>query len=95
MATYQLQSDTAYLPSFQQRVVEAMITAAVDIQAEATNTPNHTNRAVYAKAVLNAPQQYALPFALGVASQGIDNTATDATIQNTVNSLWNAYAGTV
>ena len=93
--SYQAQYDTAYQPSFQARVEQAMVTAAIAIQAEATNTSNHTNRAVFAKAVLNTPQQYVLAFAQGVASQGIDGTASDSTIQNTVNALWNAYAGTV
>ena len=95
MASYLTQNDVAYQPSFQARVQQAMDTAAINVQAEAANTPNHTNRATFARAVLQAPQQYVLAFALGVASQGIDNTATDATIQNTINSLWNAYAGTV
>lgn len=93
--TLQSQSDVAYQPSFQARVMQAMVTAAVAIQAESTGTSNHTNRANYAKLVLNAPQQYVFAFAQGVASQGQDNNATDATIQNTVNSIWNALAGTV
>lgn len=92
---YLTQSDVAYQPSFQARVQQAMLTAAINIQAEVNTTANHLNRASYAKAVLNSPQQYTLAFALGVTSQGVDNTATDAALQNTVNSLWNAYAGTV
>lgn len=89
------QSDIAYQPTFQAKVLQAMVTAAINVQAELTSTANHQNRALYAKAILNAPQQYVLAFALGAVSQLIDNTATDATIQTTVNSLWNAFAGTV
>ncbi len=48
------------------RVQVAMCSAAIAIQAEAPATPNHTNRANYAKLVLNSPDSYMPLFALAI-----------------------------
>ena len=74
-----------------------MCSAAIAIQAEATGTPNHANRANYAKLVLNAPEQYMPLFSMAVSAY--DNTLTsasaDTAIQNNISAIWNALAGTI
>jgi hypothetical protein len=91
------QWDLATDDNFMRRVELAMCSAAIAIQAEATGTPNHTNRANYAKQVLNAPEQYMPLFSMAVSA--VDNTlssdSTDTAIQNNVSAVWNALAGTI
>jgi hypothetical protein len=79
---------------FISRVQHAMLKAAINVQAEASNTTNHTNRSGYAHAVLNDPNRYGPLFAQGVVTNAsITDTSTDSDIEFTVNSLWDAYAG--
>lgn len=54
---------------------------------------NHANRVSLANRVLMGPEHLALMFADGMASQGLDDTSTDAAIQTSVQTLWDAYAG--
>lgn len=100
--SYATQYALAQNVAFQQRVQVAMCLQAVNIQAEATGTTNHTNRANYAKLVLNAPQQYALFFAAACVTQNdpatsqlMDNTISDANLGNVCSAVWNALAGTI
>ena len=83
--------------SFKRRVQIAMLNAAIAISSEATVTPNHTNRANYAKAVLNDPEHYMPLFSLAVTANDATLTATspDAAINAAVASVWNALAGVV
>lgn len=84
--------------TFDERVTVAVVNAAIAIVSEGTGTANHANRVALAKAALNNPNPYGALFALGVvANQTLDDltTITDATIQSTVNALWNGYAGVV
>ena len=82
---------------FKRRVQVAMLSAAISIQAEATATPNHTNRANYAKLVLNSPDSYMPLFALAICAldPALTPASPDATIQTNVNAVWNALAGTL
>lgn len=81
---------------FQQRILVAMDTAATNVQAEATSTPNHTNRADYATKVLNAPRLYLEPFCFAVVTNvAITAASLDSDIQFAVNSLWSAMSGTI
>lgn len=79
--------------TFLQKIQVAIVQTGVNMMNEVNTTTNHANRMVLMKAVLNAPSQYASIFAMAVASQGIDNTATDSTIQSTCSTVWNAVAG--
>ncbi len=74
-----------------------MCSAAIAIQAEAPATPNHTNRANYAKLVLNSPDSYMPLFALATCAPdpALTPASPDATIQTNVNAVWNALAGTL
>ena len=83
--------------SFQEQVRVAACNAAIAIQAEATSTANHTNRANYAKLVLNSPESYAPLFAAAITSNdfALTTSTADATVQNDVNAVWNALAGTI
>ncbi|MCA1685081.1 MAG: hypothetical protein LC745_03685 [Planctomycetia bacterium] len=89
---YDLSDDTV----FRKRVRIAMLTAAANVQAEATSTANHTNRANYAKLVLNAPDAYIAAFSQATCTNAaITSTSLDGDLQFEVNSIWNAMAGTI
>ena len=75
------------------KVEQALVEAAIAIQNEGTAVANHAARTQYARNVLQSSSSAARVFTEGVASQGLDNTATDAAIRAAVSSLWNAYAG--
>lgn len=82
-------------PVFVGLVQQAIIVAAINISAEARNTPDDANRIAFAKSVLNSPASFAPNFAQGVASQGLDKNSADAAISTAVAAIWNAYAGVV
>ena len=84
-------------PTFASRVGQAMCKAAVAVQAEATNTANHTNRANFATLALRDPERYQAAVARAVVTNaGITSTAaSDNDVEFTVNSMWNAFAGTI
>jgi hypothetical protein len=67
--------------------------SAIAIANEPANTPDHANRAALARQILLSPASAVSYFQQGIASQGLDNTATDAAIANAVNAIWNAYSG--
>jgi len=80
-------------PAFISVIRAAIVQQAVAITSESTATANHVARVRLATTVLLSPGQYVSDFAEAVASQVVDKTATDATILNTVSSVWNALAG--
>lgn len=87
----QLAFDTVFIA----RVQHAMIKAAIAIQAESGATDNHANRSTYARQVLNDTNRYGPLFAQGVVTNpSITDASSDSDIEFTVNSIWNAYAGT-
>ena len=67
---YKDQRNLASDDELKRRVQVAMCSAAIPIQAEAPATPNHTNRANYAKLVLNSPDSYMPLFALANSALG-------------------------
>ena len=87
--------------AFVEQVTMACLNAAIAIAAESSGTANHSNRANLAKAVANNPSLYGSLFALGVAqnlaltSVSVASLPADATVQNSVNALWNTYAGVI
>jgi hypothetical protein len=90
------QDNLANDSQFLQRVRVAMVTAAVNIQAEVNTTPNHTNRSNYAKLVLNAPDQYLQPFSnAAVSNAAITAASLDSDIQFQVNAVFSALAGVI
>lgn len=80
---------------FRHRVSMAATAAAIAISNEATATPNHANRVTLAKQVGDSPASWEYPFALALASQSLDNAATDAAINTGVATVWNTLAGVV
>ena len=84
-------------PTFANRIGQAMCKAAVAVQAEAVNTVNHTNRANFAMLVLRDPERYQPAYARAIVTNaGITSTAaSDNDIEFTVNSMWDAFSGTV
>lgn len=79
--------------NFSQRVKVAIVATAVTISTEATTVPDHANRAAFATQVLRTPDLYAGAFAIALASQGIDQSNTDADIVNMVAIVWNGFSG--
>lgn len=89
LSQYTLATDGNFL----QKVEQAAITAAIQIQAEAGATPNHGDRSNLALRVLQNPQGWALLMAKAVASNvAITGASLDSDIQFTVNANWNAFA---
>ena len=86
---------------FQARVRQAVVTAAVEIMADAPeNTPQaialHAKRAALANRLLLDPTALQRAWAYMVASNvSISAESTDSDLQWTVNSMWNAMAGVV
>ncbi len=83
--------------NFKRRVEIAMLGAAIAIQGESTGTANHTNRANYAKLVLNDPERYMPLFSLAICAYdgALTSGSDDTAIQGDVSAVWNALAGTV
>ena len=94
---YRDQWNLATDDNFQRRVEVAVCSAAISIQAEATGTVNHTNRANYAKLALNNPELFMPLFSMAICAYDSALTAasTDSAIQGDVNAVWNALAGTI
>jgi hypothetical protein len=99
---YNTQNDLARDGVFLTRVKVAMTTQAVNVQAEANTTANHTNRANYAKLVLNSPDAYAPLFSNACVTQNDPATSalmtasiSDANLGNVCSALWNALAGVI
>jgi hypothetical protein len=90
--------------NFQHRVQEAIVSAAIAIQNEASNVAFHPQRVLLAAKVLTNPGGYASVLATGIATDanvGTDagsppnsSLVTDAHITSAVSSQWNAYATT-
>jgi hypothetical protein len=86
-------------PIFVQQVTVAMTSAAIAIASEAAATANHNNRVTLAKLVAANPTYWGPLFALGVSvnlavnSVTVATLPTDANVQNSVNAIWNTFAG--
>lgn len=83
----------AVTQDFIAKVKVGLLAEAMVISNESTSTPNHANRAALMKLVAQNPDQYATTVAFLLASQGIDNTSTDAAIATAIHNVWNALAG--
>jgi hypothetical protein len=103
-ATLQSQYTLSQDATFQQRVRQSLVSAAVAISNEAGSVAFHGQRVNLAARVLADPGFWSLRFSEGVASDSTVATAagsptpnqasvTDAQINNAVTSQWNAYAG--
>lgn len=80
------------------RVRQALVKAAIAVMAEATNTAHHSQRIAYAFYILNNSVVAGDEMSKGVAtSSGITvldaDHPSDADIEFTVNSMFDAYAG--
>lgn len=101
MTTLTARATTADNPAFQARVRQALVSAAIDIDAEAADHPNHENRRTLASQVLNGPYSWAQIIAVGVAQNpnigsgssdpSDDSPDGDSAMQYVVNGLWDAY----
>lgn len=80
---------------FVQRVSMAVSARAVAVSQEPPGgpPPNHANRVALAKAAMNDPNRFAVPFAQAMASQQMDQNSTDAAILSAVATGWDYMAG--
>src|SRR5687767_10066831 len=94
---YKDQWNLASDDEFKRRAQVAICSAAIAIQAEAPATPNHPNRANYAKLVLNSPDSYMPLFALAICAvdPALTPASPDATIQTNVNAVLERARGDV
>lgn len=77
---------------FINRVKIALVSLAIDVQAESTATASHAARSAFALQILNNPLGYAQRMAPGFAADGATVTgSTDAQIKTRGSSIFNAY----
>jgi hypothetical protein len=77
---------------FQYRVQLALASIALDIQAEAVNTANHSQRSAYALLVLANLPGYAQRMAPAIVTDGqITGASTDAQLKSRCSAVWNAF----
>lgn len=78
---------------FQIKIQMALVSTALAIQAEATNTANHAVRSAYALLVLANPYGYAQRMAPAFTVDGALDpaSATDAQIESRASAVWNAF----
>lgn len=80
--------------TFIARVRIALLTASIAVMAEDNTAPHWQARKRYALACLQDPVGQAALMAQGVVTNGeIDDESSDGDIEYTVNSLFDAYAG--
>lgn len=101
MTTLTERAAVAEDPTFQRRVRQAIVNAAIDIKAEDAGTTNHAARSVLAARVLAKPNSWASVFAVGVAQNpnvgtgvsdpSTDDASGDGALQFVANGLWNAF----
>jgi hypothetical protein len=95
------QADLAADVTFQARVREGILAAAIAISNEAVTVQWHKSRATLAKAVMNNPGSYAPLFANAVATDAAVTTdagtpatqanVTDAHINAAISGMWNSF----
>ena len=91
---YQAAEDGVFI----RKVHQALIKSALAVKAEAADVKGHAARSVYASKVLANPLAEAKQVAYGVATNQslkslVTGENTDADIEFTVNSVFDAYAG--
>ena|SRR5438876_183982 len=94
--------------SFQQRVAAAIAVVAIQVYSEAPAPTNHATRAAYAVQVItNPPLSMVTLNSFGtsqpdktvygitrlLASEGLDNSTSDAQIETAISNAWNALSG--
>lgn len=103
MATYDelyelFRGGTAAINELHKRISVATIIAADNVFNESDATPNHANRLIWAKKVMEKPETYGLQLLPAVlaenkaASQAGILAATDSAIQTAVEAVVNLFA---
>lgn len=87
------QHDLGSNNGFRKRVAIAMVKSAIAVKAEPANTMHHDARAALAFQVLRDMDNWVKVFVFAVVTNGsINASSTDADIEFTVNSIWDAIA---
>lgn len=75
------------------RIETALVSAAIDIQAEGTGVVNHFGRSALAYDILHNPVGFSQLMAIGFTEDAsITNASTDTDIKNRASAIFNAYA---
>lgn len=78
---------------FRSRAKMALVSTALTIQAEATNTANHAARSAYAIRLLADPIGFAMVMCPGMTADGATtSSSTDAQLKTQAAAIFNAYA---
>ena len=80
-------------PDFRQKVLIALVEAAVGNVGEATGTVAADKRTDFARAVIANPLAHLEHACLLAVADGTDNASADAAIRTRLANLWNAFAG--
>lgn len=84
----------AFSASWQAKVGQLAIKAALDVAAESAATESHDLRAELATKVMNDPKAWAFPFTAATATNpALTSAPSDNDLAFTVASIWNAMAG--
>lgn len=92
-AGLQTRYDDTQNPDFRQRVLIALVEAAIGNVGEVVGTIASDKRAAFAKAVIDNPPAHLDHAVLLAVANGTDNASSDATIRTRLGDLWNAFAG--
>lgn len=80
--------------AFRKRCIQAAVTAAIAVMAEPVETDGHSARVALAIQIIRSPDAWAYPVAVAAATNpALVKENTDADLQFTVNSHFNALAG--
>ena len=90
--------------TFQNRVQESIVTAAIAISNEGGGVNNHAARSQFATKVLLNPSGYMVLFSASVATDAtvvsqagtptvVSSNVTDVAINNAVSGQWNSFLG--
>lgn len=77
---------------FRERVIQAILTAALAIKNEDPGTPNHASRVQLVHAVVMNPAGMEQRFSEIMATQMTSMDPADADISNAVSAIWNLIA---
>jgi hypothetical protein len=90
------QQQLANSSDFQLKVRHAMLKSAIAIMAETMSADYHEERAAFAQVALGEPERTGQRVAqCVVTNDNIDSESSDADIEYTVNTMWNALSGVI
>lgn len=80
-------------PEFRQKVLIALVEAAINNVGAASSGTASDKRTTFAKLVIDNPIAHLEHACLMAVADGTDNAATDAAIRTRIGNLWDAFSG--